>query len=193
MHGYPGSFVDYVGLIGPLTDPVAHGGDRADAFHVVIPSLPGFGFSTPVVDAGWEGSRTARAIVELMARLGYERYGAHGYDIGAGIAGDLGKYAPDAVIGSHVATDPGALAYLGMIGEPADDATPEERATIERLRAAADDGTGYLGCRRPARPPWPTAWPIRRPSSWPGSSRRSASGPTAATSCRRMRSTGTRS
>ena len=82
MHGYPGSFVDFVGLIGPLTDPAAHGGDRADAFHVVIPSLPGFGFSTPVVEPGWEGSRTARAIVELMARLGYERYGAHGYDIG---------------------------------------------------------------------------------------------------------------
>jgi len=176
LHGYPGSFVDFVGLIGPLTDPVSHGGDRADAFHVVIPSLPGFGFSTPVVDAGWEGTRTARAIVELMARLGYERYGAHGYDVGAGIAGDLGKYAPDAVIGSHVATDPGALAYLGMIGEPADDATPEERATIERLRAAADDGTGYLRLQatRPATlahgladsPVFQLAWIVEKVREW---------------------------
>ena len=176
LHGYPGSFVDFVGLIGPLTDPAAHGGDAADAFHVVIPSLPGFGFSTPVAETGWEGTRTAKAIVELMARLGYERYGAHGYDIGAGIAGDLGKYAPDAVIGSHVATDPMALAYLGMIGEAADDATPEERASIERLRAAADDGTGYLRLQatRPATlahgladsPAFQLAWIVEKVREW---------------------------
>ena len=86
-HGYPSSIAEFVDLIGPLTDPRAHGGDPADAFHVVAPSLPGFGFSGPLADAGWELGRTARAWVELMHRLGYERYGAHGGDIGAGVDG----------------------------------------------------------------------------------------------------------
>ena len=86
-HGWPGSFVEFLDLIGPLTDPRAHGGDPADAFHVVIPSLPGFGFSSPLAETGWELARTAKAWVELMRRLGYERYGAHGGDIGAGVSG----------------------------------------------------------------------------------------------------------
>ena len=143
-HGYPGSFLDFVGLIGPLTDPRAHGGDPADAFHVVIPSLPGFGFSTPVLESGWEASRTARAFAELMARLGYERYGVHGYDIGAGVSGELPKSAPDAVVGVHVASELQAIAYLGMLPEPAEDAPEVERTTVERLRLMAEDGSGYL-------------------------------------------------
>src|SRR5215216_4816567 len=77
-HGYPSSFVEYVNLIGPLTDPRAHGTDPADAFHLVVPSLPGFGFSQPVLDAGWELTRTARAWAELMQRLGYDHYVAGG-------------------------------------------------------------------------------------------------------------------
>ena len=144
VHGYPGSFVDYVGLIGPLTDPRAHGGSAIDAFDVVIPSVPGFGFSVPVNEPGWHINRTTGAIAQLMERLGYGRYGAHGYDIGAGIAGDLGKVAPDAIVGLHFSTDPHALAYLGMLADPADDASEQERAYVQRLRADADDGTGYL-------------------------------------------------
>jgi hypothetical protein len=136
--------VDYVGLIEPLTDPSSHDGDAADAFDVVIASVPGFGFSTPVAGPGWEATRTARAFAELMARLGYDHYAAHGYDIGAGVCSELGSFASDALVGVHVATDPSALAYLGMLPEPGDDASEAERATVERLRAAADDGTGYL-------------------------------------------------
>jgi hypothetical protein len=88
-HGYPSSVAEFLELIGPLTDPRGHGGDPADAFHVVAPSLPGFGFSTPLQQTGWESGRTARAWVELMRRLGYQRYGAHGGDIGAGVSADL--------------------------------------------------------------------------------------------------------
>src|SRR5215212_6941937 len=99
-HGYPSSIVELMDMIGPLTNPRAHGGDPADAFHVVAPSLPGFGFSTPLQATGWESGRTARAWVELMGRLGYPRYGAHGGDIGAGISGDLSGLDPDRVVGA---------------------------------------------------------------------------------------------
>ena len=143
-HGYPGSIVDFIDLIGPLTDPRAHGGDPADAFDVVVPSIPGFGFSVPVSEPGWQQKRTAGAFTQLMARLGYERYGAHGYDIGGGIVGDLAKVAPDAVIGSHIATDVHAFAYLGFLPPSEDAGSDEERAYLDRLRADADGGTGYL-------------------------------------------------
>jgi epoxide hydrolase len=101
-HGWPNSFLEYVGLVGPLTDPSAHGGESADAFHVVIPSIPGFAFSGPTLQPGWDRYRTARAWVELMRVLGYERYGAHGNDAGAYIAPEVGKIAPDEIIGVHV-------------------------------------------------------------------------------------------
>ena len=90
IHGYPSSVVESVDLIGPLSDPRSHGGDPEDAFDLVIPSLPGFGFSNPVRQPGWELGRTTAAFAELMARLGYARYGAHGGDIGAGVSGRLG-------------------------------------------------------------------------------------------------------
>ena len=144
VHGYPGSVFDYLDLTGPLIDPRADGANPADAFDLVIPSLPGFGFSTPVTEPGWEAVRTASALVELMRRLGYTRYGAHGYDIGAGVAGEIGAYAAGALVGAHVATDPAALAYLGLLPEPGEDTDPAIRATVERLRAEAEDGTGYL-------------------------------------------------
>src|SRR5215208_957133 len=101
-HGWPNTVVEYLAFIGPLTDPGSHGGDPADAFHVVVPSLPGFGFSTPLAEAGWELGRTTDAFAELMTRLGYERFGAQGGDIGAGITGRLGALLPDRVIGTHV-------------------------------------------------------------------------------------------
>ena len=101
-HGWPGSVVEFLDVIGPLTDPRAHGGDPADAFHLVIPSLPGFGFSGPTADGGWDSDRIARAWAELMRRLGYERYGAQGGDIGASVSPQLGRVAPDRVVGVHV-------------------------------------------------------------------------------------------
>ncbi|WP_144124227.1 epoxide hydrolase family protein [Catellatospora sichuanensis] len=101
-HGWPGSVVEFLDLVGPLTDPVAHGGDAADAFHLVIPSLPGFGFSGPAADTGWGTVRTAAAWSELMSRLGYERYGAHGNDAGSMISPRLATHAGDRVVGVHV-------------------------------------------------------------------------------------------
>src|SRR5580658_99370 len=101
-HGWPGSIVEFLDIIGPLTDPAAHGGDPADAFDVVAPSIPGFGFSGPTHEAGWNTGRVAGAWATLMSRLGYERYGAQGGDTGAIVSPELGRLDPDHVIGIHV-------------------------------------------------------------------------------------------
>lgn len=101
-HTYPGSSVDYLDLIGPLVDPVAHGGRAEDAFDVVVPDAPGFGFSNPVTEPGWATARTARAYDELMRRLGYTEYGVHGSDNGAMVARELGLLNPDGFLGLHV-------------------------------------------------------------------------------------------
>ena len=101
-HGWPGSIVEFIDVIEPLTNPESHGGDPADAFHVVIPSLPGYGFSGPTREAGWNNQRIARAWAALMARLGYDRYGAVGNDAGSMISPELGRIDPDHVIGVHV-------------------------------------------------------------------------------------------
>ncbi|WP_257456252.1 epoxide hydrolase family protein [Archangium lipolyticum] len=100
-HGWPSSIVEYLDVIGPLTNPRAHGGDPADAFHLVIPSLPGYGFSGPTHEAGWGSRRIARAWAELMQRLGYTRYGAQGGDWGTWISRELGLLVPDRVVGVH--------------------------------------------------------------------------------------------
>jgi pimeloyl-ACP methyl ester carboxylesterase len=102
IHGWPDSIVEFLDVIGPLCDPVAHGGDAADAFHLVIPSLPGFGFSVPLREPGWTNNRVATAFAELMARLGYERYGVQGGDVGAFIAPKIARYDGERVIGVHV-------------------------------------------------------------------------------------------
>jgi pimeloyl-ACP methyl ester carboxylesterase len=102
LHTYPGSFAEFLDVIGPLTDPVAHGGRAEDAFHVVIPSMPGFAFSTPVVDAGWTMARVARAYDTLMRRLGYESYGTHGSDAGALVSRELAVLNPPGFLGAHV-------------------------------------------------------------------------------------------
>ncbi|GAB2844406.1 hypothetical protein GCM10022221_49670 [Actinocorallia aurea] len=123
---------------GPLTDPRAHGGDPADAFHVVAPSLPGFGFSGPTRETGWNLRRVARAWAELMDGLGYARYGAHGGDSGAVVSPELGRIAAEQVVGVHV---------NGALGFPT--FAPEEReglteAELERLSAYSDqDRAGY--------------------------------------------------
>ncbi|HYQ70262.1 epoxide hydrolase [Actinophytocola sp.] len=117
--GWPSSFVEYLDVIGPLTDPRAHGGDPADAFHVVIPAIPGYGFSGPTSETGWDHYRVARAWRELMARLGYERYVAQGGDWGMMVALELGMADPEHVAGVHLNTlatfppqDPAELAEL---------------------------------------------------------------------------------
>jgi epoxide hydrolase len=101
-HGWPGSFVEFVDVIGPLTDPRSHGGDPADALDLVIPSMPGFAFSGPTVEAGWNRYRVARAWAELMRRLGYDRYGTAGNDAGAFVAPETARADPDHVAGVHV-------------------------------------------------------------------------------------------
>jgi epoxide hydrolase len=150
-HGYPGSVVEFVDVIGPLTDPRTHGGDPADAFHLVVPSLPGFGFSAPLTETGWDTARTARAWVELMHRLGYELYVAQGGDIGAGVTGMLGALDPERVVATHVNTDPLATALIGEhIGvdleafAASENLSEHERERIEFLVRYAADGKGYL-------------------------------------------------
>jgi epoxide hydrolase len=101
-HGWPGSVAEFLDVIGPLTDPRAHGGDPADAFHVVAPTPPGFGFSGPTRTAGWTVGRIASAWAELMRRLGYRRYAAHGTDLGVWISLTLAGLAPDELVGAHV-------------------------------------------------------------------------------------------
>nr|HET6904857.1 epoxide hydrolase [Ktedonobacteraceae bacterium] len=142
-HGYPGSIVEFMNIIGPLTNPRAHGGDPVDAFHVVAPSLPGFGFSTPVRESGWVLSRIARAWDELMKQLGYERYGAQGGDIGSGVAGVLSTF--DHVVGAHINTDPLALALIGVpLPEDLPDLSEADKGSLERMRQYASEGKGYL-------------------------------------------------
>jgi pimeloyl-ACP methyl ester carboxylesterase len=145
IHGWPGSVVEFLDLIGPLTDPRRHGGDPATAFHVVIPSTPGNGFSTPLAGPGWGPRRIAAALAELMRRLGYERYGAQGGDYGAFIAPDLGRVDPEHVIGVHV-----NAATMGFIpfGEIAEDElaslTPLEQQRVQRMQQFLTEGNGYF-------------------------------------------------
>jgi epoxide hydrolase len=143
-HGYPSSVVEFLNLIGPLSDPRSHGADPRDAFDLVIPSPPGFGFSTPVRQSGWELGRTSAAFAELMARLGYSRYGAHGGDIGAGVTGRLGATDAEHVIGTIVITDPGALGLAGEQFPIPEHLTDDERARVEQERTSWRAERGYL-------------------------------------------------
>jgi pimeloyl-ACP methyl ester carboxylesterase len=115
-HGWPSTVADFLDVLGPLTDPRAHGGDPEDAFHVVAPSVPGFAFSGPTGDRGWNTRRTARAWAELMRRLGYERYGAQGGDFGSIVSPELGRVASEAVLGVHL----NAVANAGVPTAPGD-------------------------------------------------------------------------
>ena len=141
IHGWPGSFVEFTELIGPLTDPVAHGGDPADAFHVVIPSIPGFGFSTPLSETGWTHGRIAKAFTELMARLGYGRYGVQGGDVGAFEAPLMGQLDPEHIIGVHV----NALVTFPS-GDPAEleGLTAAEQERLARFQNFEQDMSGYM-------------------------------------------------
>jgi pimeloyl-ACP methyl ester carboxylesterase len=143
-HGWPGSFVEFLDIIGPLTDPRAHGGDPADAFHLVIPSLPGFGFSGPTDASGWDTDRIARAWAELMRRLGYERFGAQGGDLGAGVSPQLGRVAPDRVAGVHVNGGPGPLPPRPLPEGDLAELTELERDRIRHIEAFLQDEFGYI-------------------------------------------------
>ena len=143
-HGYPSSVVEFLEVIGPLTDPRGHGGDPGDAFHVVAPSLPGFGFSTPVHQQGWEVARTTGAFAELMGRLGYARYGAHGGDIGAGVSGMLGATLPDRVVGTHTTADARAVALAGQYFPLPDDLAEADRARVEEQQRSWAEAKAYL-------------------------------------------------
>ncbi|HET6759500.1 MAG TPA: epoxide hydrolase [Propionibacteriaceae bacterium] len=143
-HGYPSSVVEFLDLIGPLSDPRSYGGDPRDAFDVVVPSVPGFGFSTPVLQPGWELGRTTAAFAELMARLGYSRYGAHGGDIGAGVSGRLGATDAAHVVGTIVVSDPGSLGLAGEQFPIPDYLTEEDRARVEQERTTWRAERGYL-------------------------------------------------
>ncbi|MET8979618.1 epoxide hydrolase family protein [Streptomyces sp. NPDC004539] len=135
-HGWPGSIVEFLDVVGPLTDPVAHGGDAADAFHVVVPGIPGFGFSGPTTESGWEAGRVADAWAELMTRLGYERFGAQGGDWGAGISRELGRAHPGRVTGVHLNLLPGAQATTEPTPEELAPLSPAERErTLESWRS----------------------------------------------------------
>ncbi|HEY7012552.1 MAG TPA: epoxide hydrolase [Streptosporangiaceae bacterium] len=141
LHGWPGSIVEFLDMIGPLTDPAAHGGDPAAAFHLVIPSLPGYGFSGPLQETGWTDGRTAAALAELMARLGYQRYGVQGGDVGAFIGPLIGRAAPGRVIGVHV----NALVTFPT-GDPADMAamTDADRDRLAAMQAWQERSGAYL-------------------------------------------------
>jgi pimeloyl-ACP methyl ester carboxylesterase len=141
LHGWPGSIVEFLDMIDPLTDPAAHGGDPADAFHLVIPSLPGYGFSGPLTETGWTDGRAAAALIELMARLGYERYGVQGGDVGAFIAPLMGRMAPGQIIGVHV----NALVTFPS-GDPADMAalTEAERGRLAAMKEWQQRSGAYL-------------------------------------------------
>ncbi|MDO9381080.1 MAG: epoxide hydrolase [Nocardioidaceae bacterium] len=141
-HGWPGSVAEFVDVIGPLTDPRAHGGDPADAFHVVAPSIPGFAFSTPVTEPGWNVDRIARTFAALMARLGYERYAAQGGDWGSHISRQLGVVDPEHVVGVHLNM---------MMNRPSRDddlpggLTDDEQRRVDGLDEFVRDGQGYQG------------------------------------------------
>lgn len=136
-HGWPMSVFEYLNLIGPLTDPRAHGGDPTDAFDLIIPSLPGHAFSGTITESGWDTRRIARAWVELMQRLGYHRYGAHGNDAGALISPEMGRIAPDRVAGVHV-----TQLFSFPTGDPAEfaDLSAEDMAALAFLQGFSAGG-----------------------------------------------------
>ncbi len=144
VHGWPGSIVEFLDVIGPLTDPAAHGGDPADAFDVVVPSIPGFGWSSPLTDTGWTADRVASAFVDLMARLGYARYGVQGGDYGAIITPAMGRQAPGAVVGVHVnAATGGFVSFAPPSEDDLATMTDAEKGRLARLANYAREQMGY--------------------------------------------------
>jgi pimeloyl-ACP methyl ester carboxylesterase len=138
-HGWPGSVIELLGVVGPLTDPTAHGGRAEDAFDLVLPSLPGYGFSSEPSEIGWDPGRVASAWAELMRRLGYTRYVAQGGDVGASVTDAMGRLGPDGLAGIHINLLVGALS-----GGPMPSETEQERAAIEQAKKFRATGFGYF-------------------------------------------------
>ena len=137
-HGWPGSVIEMIDSVGPLTDPTAHGGASEDAFDLVLPSLPGYGFSGEPVEVGWDLGRTAGAWAELMRRLGYRRYVAQGGDVGAGVTDTMGRQAPEGLIGIHTNL------LVPALNGPMPTDTDEERSAAAQLATFGKSGNGYF-------------------------------------------------
>ncbi|MFI0257852.1 epoxide hydrolase family protein [Streptomyces sp. NPDC017056] len=137
-HGWPGSVLEFENVLGPLTDPVAHGGSATDAFHVVVPALPGFGFSERPRERGWQPARTARAWAGLLTALGYERFGAHGGDWGAYVSTELARQVPERVAGLHL-----TMPLASPLPEDRNTRDPAEQRMLERRDAHLADGYGF--------------------------------------------------
>ncbi|RUV81620.1 epoxide hydrolase, partial [Mesorhizobium sp. M5C.F.Ca.IN.020.14.1.1] len=139
-HGWPGSVIELLETVGPLTDPTAHGGAPDEAFHLVLPSLPGYGFSGEPAELGWESGRIARAWAQLMDRLGYTRYVAQGGDVGADVTDWMGRQAPKGLVGIHVNL---FLAAIGLKDKlPAK--SEQERAALDAVNRFTTDGSAYF-------------------------------------------------
>jgi pimeloyl-ACP methyl ester carboxylesterase len=139
-HGWPGSVIELLETVGPLTDPTAHGGRAEDAFDLVLPSLPGYGFSGEPAEVGWDLGRTAQAWAELMGRLGYTRYVAQGGDLGAIVSDVMGRQAPEGLVGIHMTL---LVTTLGAPTPPPGD-TEEERAALDAINTFTTSGFGYF-------------------------------------------------
>jgi pimeloyl-ACP methyl ester carboxylesterase len=139
-HGWPGSVIELLETVGPLTDPTAYGGTPDDAFHLVLPSLPGSGFSGEPTELGWESGRIGRAWAELMTRLGYTRYVAQGGDVGAAVTDAMGRQAPDGLVGIHINL---LIASIGL-GDRLPAVSEEERAAHAAVKTFTTDGFGYF-------------------------------------------------
>src|SRR4051794_31771478 len=137
-HGWPGSVIELIDTVAPLTEPTAHGGGGEDAFHLVLPSLPGYGFSGEPVEIGWDLERTARAWAELMRCLGYTRYVAQGGDVGAGVTDAMGRQQPTGLVGIHTNL------LVTALGGPQPTDTDEERAAADAITTFRTTGSGYF-------------------------------------------------
>jgi pimeloyl-ACP methyl ester carboxylesterase len=137
-HGWPGSVIELLETVGPLTDPTAHGGQAQDAFHLVLPSLPGYGFSGEPTELGWNVGRVAQAWAELMSRLGYTRYVAQGGDVGAAVTDAMGRQAPEGLVGIHMNL------LVTVLAGPQPAESEQERAAAEQLATFRESGFGYF-------------------------------------------------
>ena len=137
-HGWPGSVIELLEVVGPLTDPTAHGGSAEDAFHLVLPSIPGYGFSGEPREVGWDAGRTGRAWAELMHRLGYARYVAQGGDVGASITDAMGRQAAEGLAGIHMNL------LVTVLAGPQPAESDQERAAADQLATFRASGFGYF-------------------------------------------------
>ena len=145
LHGWPGSFIEFLDVIGPLADPARNGLDPMQAFHLVIPSLAGFGFSAPLSSPGWTSARNASALIKLMDALGYRRFGVQGGDYGAFVGPDMGRAAPDRVIGVHVNSATFGFIPLGPVSDGDQQTmTPVEQQRLQRLQDFNTEMSGYF-------------------------------------------------